>query len=77
MTRCEMCGYYWADCSEDGRTIGNAYCHYEGPDAWAPCEQDEMTPYEEYDPDDEYDPEAETELWLESEMDRSFGWGWR
>lgn len=41
MTRCEMCGYYWWDMDEDGAPIGNAYCHYDGPDAWAPCEQDD------------------------------------
>lgn len=37
--RCENCGYYWQD-EEDKYP----HCHFEGPDGWAPCEQDE---YEE------------------------------
>ena len=40
MDRCFNCGYMWADLDEEGRPITNEYCHYEGPDAWAPCEQD-------------------------------------
>jgi hypothetical protein len=33
---CATCGYLWQD-------INDKYprCHYEGPDAWAPCAQDE------------------------------------
>lgn len=41
MTRCEMCGYYWFDSDENGDSYGRAYCHYEGPPQWAPCEQDD------------------------------------
>lgn len=41
MDRCFNCGYMWADLNDEGRPITNEYCHYEGPDAWAPCEQDE------------------------------------
>ena len=41
MDRCFGCGYMWADLDEDGVPITNEYCHYEGPDAWAPCEQDD------------------------------------
>ena len=49
MNDCEYCGYYWADRDESGKTLGRAYCHYEGPDAWAPCEQQDIEPYEEED----------------------------
>ena len=41
MNRCFGCGYMWADLDEEGRPITREYCHYEGPDAWAPCEQDD------------------------------------
>lgn len=50
MTRCEMCGYYWYDTDDDGESYGRAYCHYEGPLAWAPCEQDDR----ETEPEDDY-----------------------
>lgn len=36
MTRCEMCGYFWQEEDEN-----HPYCHYEGVEAWAPCEQDD------------------------------------
>ena len=36
MSRCEQCGYWWQDEDEERPS-----CHYEGPDAWAPCEQDD------------------------------------
>ena len=39
----------WADCDENGKPITGEYCHYEGPDAWAPCEQDDIELYEEED----------------------------
>ena len=42
MTRCEMCGYFWKEEWED-----YAECHYEGPEAWAPCMQDEEKEEEE------------------------------
>ena len=45
MNRCFNCGYMWADLDEDGTPITREYCHYEGPDAWAPCEQDD---YQEF-----------------------------
>ena len=41
MNRCFNCGYMWADLDDEGRPITREYCHYEGPDAWAPCEQDD------------------------------------
>ena len=57
MSRCEQCGYWWADVDEDGETISYPSCHYEGPDDWAPCAQDE---YEQ-----EYlNDEREYEEWL-------------
>ena len=44
MTRCERCGYFWREGWEDYPS-----CHYEGPDEWAPCEQDG----DDYEEDDE------------------------
>lgn len=45
MDRCFNCGYMWADLDDEGRPITREYCHYEGPDGWAPCEQDD---YQEF-----------------------------
>ncbi len=39
--RCTDCGYCWKEQNED-----YARCHFEGPDGWAPCEQEESE--EEY-----------------------------
>lgn len=33
---CKDCGYHYR---EDGERY--ARCHFEGPDGWAPCEQEE------------------------------------
>ena len=44
---CITCGYYWADVNEDGEPESLEYCHFDGPDGWAPCEQDEYNEYEE------------------------------
>ena len=41
MNRCFNCGYMWADLDEDGTPITREYCHFDGPDGWAPCEQDD------------------------------------
>ena len=38
---CRNCGYHWADRNEEGKLISLPYCHYEGPDEWAPCAQDD------------------------------------
>ena len=46
---CITCGYYWADVNEDGEPESLEYCHFDGPEGWAPCE------YVEY---DEYADEA-------------------
>lgn len=32
----DNCGYYWKE--EDEKF---ARCHFEGPDGWAPCEQED------------------------------------
>lgn len=42
------CGYMWADVDEDGTSVGREYCHYIGPEKWAPCEQDEYEEEEEW-----------------------------
>ena len=41
MNQCFNCGYMWADLDSEGRPIGNAYCHYDGPPEWVPCAVDE------------------------------------
>ena len=55
MDRCFNCGYMCADRDEEGVPISNEYCHYDGPDAWAPCEQDNI-----------YDEAAEEAAYWES-----------
>ena len=50
MSRCTNCGYMWADCNDEREC-----CHYDGPDAWAPCEQDES----EYEIEHDYEREDE------------------
>ena len=62
------CGYWWADLDEDGRPITSEYCHYDGPDEWAPCEQDSYNEYaNEADVEArEAEEEAAYEAWLES-----------
>ena len=62
MTRCEQCGYQWPDVDEEGNVISAPYCHYEGPDEWAPCAQDEYDYGHEPYPDEE---EYEYERWLD------------
>jgi len=42
MLKCSDCGYWWQDRGEEYPS-----CHYEGPDAWAPCEQDEYVEEDE------------------------------
>lgn len=68
MNRCFSCGYMWADLNDEGRPITNEYCHYEGPEGYAPCEQDEHNEYaNEADIEArEAEEEAAYEAWLES-----------
>lgn len=68
MNRCFNCGYMWADLDDEGRPITREYCHYEGPDAWAPCEYDEYDEYadEAYVDECEAEEEAAYDAWLES-----------
>ena len=68
MNRCFGCGYMWADRDDDGVAITGEYCHYEGPDAWAPCEQDDYDEYanEARIEEEEAREEAEFDAWLES-----------
>ena len=65
---CKNCGYYWADVNEDGEPESLEYCHFDGPDEWAPCVQNE---YDEYAnearlEEEEAKAEAEFDEWLES-----------
>ena len=62
------CGYWWEDLNECGEPISLAYCHYDGPDEWALCVQNE---YDEYAnearlEEEEAKAEAEFDEWLES-----------
>lgn len=68
MNRCFGCGYMWADLDEEGRPITKEYCHFDGPDGWAPCEQDEYDEYanEARIEEEEARAEAEFDAWLES-----------
>jgi len=63
------CGYWWADCDEEGTPISQEYCHYEGPAEWAPCEQNEAYDYEEEYEEFEAEEEAYAE-WLAAETQR-------
>ena len=66
---CKHCGYCWADRDDDGALIISLeYCHYEGPDEWAPCAQDDY--YEEYPEEDYSDEIEEYERWLAAETQR-------
>lgn len=38
---CKTCGYYWRTEEEPFPS-----CHFEGPEGWAPCEQEEPNEYE-------------------------------
>lgn len=68
MDRCFGCGYMWADLDEEGRPVTNEYCHFDGPEGYAPCEQDEYNEYaNEADIEArEAEEEAEYMEWLES-----------
>jgi hypothetical protein len=65
---CITCGYYWADVNEDGEPESLEYCHFDGPDGWAPCAQDEYDEYANEARIEEEDAreEAEYEAWLEA-----------
>jgi len=62
------CGYWWADLDENGTPISLEYCHFDGPDEWAPCVQNEYNEYaNEADIEArEAEEEAAYEAWLES-----------
>ena len=45
--RCTECGYYYK--TEKDKY---PYCHFEGPEGWAPCEQEEDIEEEESDLDE-------------------------
>ena len=48
---CFGCGMMYADCDHLGRPITDEYCHFVGPEEWAPCyteESDEPEDYPEY-----------------------------
>ena len=43
MARCaDGCGYYWQEKDEK-----HPSCHYEGPEEWAPCNQEEEHAWDE------------------------------
>lgn len=37
---CINCGYCWADVDDEGVPLSLEYCHFDGPEGFAPCEQD-------------------------------------
>ena len=78
---CKHCGYCWADLDEDGVPISLEYCHFDGPDGWAPCEyEDEVEEENLYDDEDiEFE---RYEDWIDSETQRELDeepdcyWDW-
>ena len=40
MNMCYYCGCMYADCNENGEPITSEYCHYNGPDGCAPCDDE-------------------------------------
>lgn len=65
---CITCGYHWADVDENGVPESIEYCHFEGPDGWAPCEY--VDAYEEYPEEDYSDEIEEYERWLYEQAQR-------
>lgn len=47
--KCAYCGYYWQDEDAD-YPYDYPYCHYVGPNGWAPCEQEDNNEPEDYNP---------------------------
>lgn len=41
MIKCENCGYFYPDVDENGEPKSYPRCHFDWPDAWSPCAQDE------------------------------------
>lgn len=64
---CKHCGYCWADVDEDGVPMSLEYCHFDGPDSWAPCEynEDEYANEARIEEEDARE-EAEYVAWLEA-----------
>ena len=60
------CGYWWADLDENGTPISVEYCHYKGPDEWAPCAQAIDEYIHEIDIEAR-EAEEEYERWLEEQ----------
>lgn len=56
MNECFNCMYMHPDWDVNGNVIRPEYCHYVGPDEWAPCAEEEY----EFEPDPALD-------WLEME----------
>lgn len=65
---CRNCAYCWADLDDEGAPLSLEYCHYDGPEGWAPCEYEDY--YEEY-PEEDYSNEIEEyENWIAAETQR-------
>ena len=44
--RClDGCGYYYADLDDEGKPLTLNYCHFSGPEGWAPCEVEPQDKY--------------------------------
>ena len=48
MNQCFNCMFMHPDWDKDGNPIRPEYCHYVGPDEWAPCADDEAEEDEAY-----------------------------
>ena len=71
---CKHCGYCWADLDDEGVPMSFEYCHFDGPDGWAPCEYEDS--YEEYLEEDYSDEVEEYEQWLHDETQRELDEEW-
>lgn len=67
---CFGCGMMYADCDHLGRPITYEYCHFVGPEEWAPCyteEPDEPEDYPEF--ENSYETEEYWNWLLSSDYD--------
>ena len=66
MNQCFNCMYMHPDWDTEGNVIRPEYCHFDGPEEWAPCYEEE--------PDELYDyPESEVEWEDEARWVHEFG----
>ena len=65
MNECFNCMFMHPDWDVNGNIIRPEYCHYVGPDEWAPCAEEEY----------ELEPDP-AEEWLREETSSAYDLGW-